>query len=154
MANEYQKRCSPAASTSTSQPVLPLHNTVPLASASGTSTHTQTTASLSSSGTFHRSPPQPALNLGNNSAAGQASLRPDQYIHWCVDVNRYETELNHISILALDDINFVTKLKSAYNAARGFRRWVSLTACYGVRFVVVRCHLHRVLIFDPDVLTV
>lgn len=139
MAKEYQKICSSAASTSTNQPVLPLHNNSLIASSSSISTQTQTTT-LSSSGTFQRSPN--LLNLGNNSGAAQHSLHPDQYIHWCVDARRYETMLNHISILALDDVkNFVPKLKSAYDTTRGIRRWVSLTACYGVKFVVVRCHL-------------
>ena len=138
MAKEYQKICSSAASTSTNQPILPLHNNSLIASSSSISTQTQTTT-LSSSRTVQRSPT--VLNPGNNSGAAQHSLHSDQYIHWCVDVRRYETMLNHISILAPYDVNLVPKLKSAYDTTRGFRRWVSLTACYGVKFVVVRCHL-------------
>lgn len=90
---------------------------------------------------FQRSSQQPALTSNQNSAAAtQYSLNPDRYIHWCVDANRYETQLNHISVPTLDDINFASKLKSAYRATRGVRQWFSLTDCYGVRFVAVSYH--------------
>lgn len=135
MAIEYQKRCSPAASSSSNQPVLPTHN-----SSNSTSTQTQT-AVLRLFHPFRRSPRQAVVKVDGSSSAAQESQRSSQYIHWCVDASSYETKLNHIPILALDDVNFINKLKSSYNASRGFRHWISLTACYGVRFIAVRSHL-------------
>lgn len=149
MANQYWKSCSPVAPTSTTQPILPLHNTVPTASSSGTSTQTPSTT-MSPGQNFQRFSRQTVSNLNHGSAVAQNSLPTVQYIHWCVDASKYETELNHISVSALDDVKLVSELKSAYNATRGFRRWVSLTACYGVRFVAVRCHPPR---FESVILT-
>lgn len=136
VAREYQQKCS---SASNSQSILPLHNnTKYIASSDSSSTQTQNTVP-SSGGLFHRSSQQAALASDPNSAVDtKSSLQPDRYVHWCVDANRYETELNHISIPTLDDSNFITKLKSAYWTTRGIRQWFSLTDCYGVRFVSVR----------------
>lgn len=136
LAREYQQKCS---SASNNQPILPLHNNSKIIAApDGTSTQTQS-VSPSSSGLLHRSSQQAALTSDENSAADtKSSLQPDRYVHWCVDANRYETELNHISIPTLDDSDFISKLKHTYWATRGIRQWFSLTDCYGVRFVSVR----------------
>lgn len=135
VATEYQLKCS---STSSNQPILPLHNnTTHTATTTGNSTQTKT-MTPSPTGLFQRSSQQSALTLEKSSTAStNSSLHPDRYVHWCVDANRYETELNHISIPTLDDSNFISKLKSAYRATRGIRQWFSLTDCYGVRFVAV-----------------
>lgn len=137
VASKYRRKCT---SASNNQSILPLHNnTQNFAAPDGTSTQTPNTAPTSG-GLFHRSSPQAAaLTSDPNSAADtKSSLQPDRYVHWCVDANRYETELNHISIPTLDDSNFISKLKSAYWTTRGIRQWFSLTDCYGVRFVSVR----------------
>ena len=136
VAREYQQKCS---SSSNNQSILPLHNDrTHIAKVDHISTQTQTLAP-SSDELFHRFSQQPALTLDTNSAAEtKYSLQPDRYVHWCVDVNKYETELNHISIPTPDDSNFISKLKSAYRTTRGIRQWFSLTDCYGVRFVAVR----------------
>ena len=136
MAKEYKRKC---ASTSNNQPILPVHNNITqIPTPTEISTQTQTTAS-SSSELSHRSSLRSTVISNQDSAAAiKLSSQPDRYVHWCVDANRYETELNHISIPTLDDSNFIFKLKSAYRTTRGFRQWFSLTDCYGIRFVSVR----------------
>jgi hypothetical protein len=60
-----------------------------------------------------------------------------RYIHWCVDSNKWETQLYHIQVSDLSDGNFIDKLKESYDRTLGFWRWLSLTTCHSVKFVVV-----------------
>ncbi|KAI9774940.1 MAG: hypothetical protein M1840_000156 [Geoglossum simile] len=78
---------------------------------------------------------KPAAQVAQQAWTDQG-VANDRYVHWCVDRNRYETQLVHIPILSLNDRNFIKKLRSAYYATHNFRRWFSLTSCYGVKFVM------------------
>ena len=81
-------------------------------------------------------------------ALGSPNKRPsclqtpdDSYVHWCVDINKVNTKLYHIPIHQVqrsNDVRSIKRLKLAYNSDCGWRRWFSLTACYGVRFIMVR----------------
>jgi hypothetical protein len=72
-----------------------------------------------------------------------SDLAKNRYLHWCVDINRFETRLFHIPIPSMTDTKIISNLKTAYKVASGFRRWFSLTACYGVKFVMGPAKLQR-----------
>jgi hypothetical protein len=128
--------------------LLPLHHPASAFSTSSTSTEGQRTGTSSSNITQRASLDkfQSKANELKIQHAQQAEiiceLSRDRYLHWCVDINRYETRLFHIPIPSLNDVTVISALRSAYNAAAGFRRWFSLTSCYGVKFVMVKHALH------------
>jgi hypothetical protein len=78
-----------------------------------------------------------ANDLHSQQAKIISEQSKDSYLHRCVDISRCETRLFHIPIPSLNDVIVISPLRSAYNAAAGFRHWFSLTACYGVKFVMI-----------------
>ena len=59
------------------------------------------------------------------------------HLHWCVDSNQSDTLLFPIDVPRIDDVTIIQKMKSSYASVKGMRRWISLTECAGVRFVLV-----------------
>ncbi|KAI9867950.1 MAG: hypothetical protein M1813_007772 [Trichoglossum hirsutum] len=141
---EYQARDIITWITPTSAPILPTHSTtanliaptVPSGFQGGIGTNhsggTGQPSSWTDSGSIRSNP---AVQVAQQAQTNQ-DVANDRYVHWCVDRNSYETQLIHIPIPSLNDPNFIKKLRSAYNATHSFRRWFSLTSCYGVKFVM------------------
>ncbi|KAI9782683.1 MAG: hypothetical protein M1839_004670 [Geoglossum umbratile] len=128
----------------TSVPILPTHSTTvnPIAPSVSSgfqggigmnhSGGTRQPSSWPDSGSIRG---KPTVQVAQQAQTNQRVVN-DRYVHWCVDRNRYETQLVHIPVPSLNDQNFIKKLKSAYYATHSFRRWFSLTSCYGVKFVM------------------
>jgi len=125
-----------------SQPLLPVHITRSSASASGSSTQARN-VDRSSNITQRPGPSQtPTLGQGifvpdSQQAEITSLVSQGRYLHWCVDANKFETHLFHIPIPSLKDISMLSELRSVFHAAKGFRKWFSLTDCHDVKFVMV-----------------
>jgi hypothetical protein len=126
----------------TNPPLLPIYTTGSSASASGSSTQARNVDT--SSNIIQRSGPS------QTSTRGQGVFVPDtqqaeitsrvsqgRYLHWCVDANKFETHLFHIPVPSLKDVSVLSELRSIFQAAKGFRKWFSLTDCHDVKFVMV-----------------
>jgi hypothetical protein len=62
----------------------------------------------------------------------------DRYLHWCIDDREGVTRLIHIDLSSVTDSNLIPCLLQTYNSVRGFRSWLTLTSCCGVRLIKVR----------------
>ncbi|KAG8530715.1 uncharacterized protein KY384_004072 [Bacidia gigantensis] len=138
-ANTYFKAIASGTSSSINQPILPVHSSGPLDLESAAAAQSQPSRPPAG-GLQQRRVPQTSSN-SNANIASQAPPTTVQYVHWCVDANRYKTQLTHIPIKA-QNAAFISKLKAAFNAIRGVRRWLSLTDCYGIKFVAFT-RIHR-----------
>jgi hypothetical protein len=144
-AQEYVSTRAPTTRPNPGQGVLPSHNGPGARHVSNTSSRPPTQSGTVSGS--HQQHPLQNFGPGNNSAI-QSRYQPSQnqlisqamqsrYIHWCVDSNKWETQLYHIQVSDLSDGNFIDKLKESYDRTLGFWRWLSLTTCHSVKFVVV-----------------
>ena len=142
---EYRRRCMPFNCAPGDTPILPTYQQSPVAENSNSLRH-----HLDSGGHGRRTDGQQTQQSSNIDLSGsrqsqQATIMSttpdDSYLHWCVDINKVNTKLYHIPIhqvQRINDVRFIKRLKLAYNSDCGWRRWFSLTACYDVRFVMVR----------------
>ena len=144
MAFSYRAHCIKLVLPPGSSSLLPLHNPASVFTTSSTSTEARNTGrsslNIAQRASFDKSnfkANEPKIQHAQQAQSISEPLK-DRYLHWCVDINRYETRLFHIPIPSLNDITVISALRSAYNAAAGFRRWFSLTACYSVKFVMVK----------------
>jgi hypothetical protein len=119
-------------------PLLPVYTPGPSASASGSQNMNN------SSGITQRATPsgpptsgQGVFTSHSQQAAISSGVSQGRYLHWCVDANKFETRLFHIPVRSLKDITVISELRSTFQAAKGFRRWFSLTDCHNVKFVIV-----------------
>jgi hypothetical protein len=67
-----------------------------------------------------------------------AQLATDRYLHWCIDARKAVTRLIHMELSDVTDSNLIPSLLQMYNSVCGFRSWLTLTSCYGVRLIKVR----------------
>jgi hypothetical protein len=67
-----------------------------------------------------------------------AQSADDRYLHWCIDARKAVTRLIHMELSAVTDSNLIPHLLQRYDSVRGFRSWLTLTSCYGVRLIKVR----------------
>lgn len=143
VANDYRRQCIRVTIPSDTPSLLPVHNLASASTTSSSPTRAQNAGQVSSNiierlsyNNFEPNAEDPRIRDAQQ-ADFVSELAKNRYIHWCVDSNRYETQLFHIPIPSMTDVTVISALKSAYSTARGFRRWFSLTACYGVKFVTV-----------------
>jgi hypothetical protein len=62
----------------------------------------------------------------------------DRYLHWCIDARKAVTRLIHMELSCVTDSNLVPCLLQMYNSVCGFRSWLTLTSCCGVKLIKVR----------------
>lgn len=77
----------------------------------------------------------------NLNLSPQVKMTPNlssTYLHWCVDSTPSDTLLFSLEIPRIDDTKIIKRLKHCYKSVKGVRRWISLTDCEGVKFVLVR----------------
>jgi hypothetical protein len=140
-AEDFVRTCVPV-TLSPARPILPLHTqqfTPPISTPTQVySSQTQKSEGAGdpfqhSSKTVNRSGPAASSERGKGMKFSSSS----SYLHWCVDKSSSATILFPLNIPRIDDVTIIQKLKSKYKAVKGLRRWVSLTDCDGVRFVLV-----------------
>ena len=140
-AEDFVRTCAPA-TVSPARPILPLHtqqSTPPISPPSQVySIYNQKSEGAddpfqNSSKTVNRSGPAASSERGKGMKFSSSS----SYLHWCVDKSLSATILFPLNIPRIDDVTIIKKLKSKYKSVKGLRRWVSLTDCDGVRFVLV-----------------
>lgn len=140
---KYRQQLTRLPLRSGGSPLLPIHNPDSASKSSSISAKVQNTR-LSSSSIIQRYPHDNLPSNANDPETRNAreveilsETSGNCFLHWCVDISRFETCLYHIPVPRLNDVSVISALKSAYNTACGFRRWVSLTACYSIKFVMV-----------------
>ncbi|KAK0101156.1 hypothetical protein ONS95_012864 [Cadophora gregata] len=124
-------------------PVLPFHETAPVAM--------RNTPSSTAATRTDAMPPHPPATANANVdghgiavserrgiATGNASFTRDCYLHWCIDSNASDTLLFPLKLLRIDDVTIIQKLRATYKAVKGFRKWISLTDIDSVRFVLFK----------------
>lgn len=67
-----------------------------------------------------------------------AQPAPGRYLHWCIDARKAVTQLIHMELSCVTDSNLIPRLLQGYDSVCGFRSWLTLTSCYGVRLIKVR----------------
>lgn len=140
---KYRQKLTRLLLSSGSSPLLPIHNPGSASISSSISAKVQNTR-LSSSSIIQRYPHDNVLSNTKDPKAQNAQevdilseISGNCFLHWYVDISRFESCLYHIPVPRLNDVSVISALKSAYITACGFRRWFSLTACYSVKFVMV-----------------
>jgi hypothetical protein len=121
--------------------ILPSYNSQTAASSRNRTTRqiSQSPAPTHQPPQSSNSPPSTTQSQRHGSQVRQHSQsNQSRYIHWCVDSNKWETQLHHIEVSSRTDQKFIDKLKENYEKTFGLWRWFSLTTCHSVKFVEVR----------------
>jgi hypothetical protein len=77
------------------------------------------------------------------SSSGTMEYR---FVHWCVNSRQFEIILNHIHSIKdiTKDLDFVHELRKAYRKTRGWRFYLTLNECSGIKLIeFVRNHKTR-----------
>ncbi|CZR52626.1 uncharacterized protein PAC_02503 [Phialocephala subalpina] len=145
IAEEYSKRCAPITLTPSSpSSLLPMYNAGPSTSASASASGTSSQAGNAN----------PISNLTQRSVPSQTpppaispsiphqqqtniihTVTRSRFLHWCVDANISDTHLFHIPVANLRDASVISELRKKFSAAKGFRKYISLTDCHDVKFM-------------------
>jgi hypothetical protein len=124
-------------------PLLPVHNSIPSSSSKVTITSSNQAPASSNAPSGSRNTDQnTSTNIGDRAQQYVQQTSSDNtssksYLHWCVDSNPSDTLLFPLEIPQIDDVTIIQRLRSSYEAVKGIRRWISLTDCDGVKFVLV-----------------
>ena len=110
-------------------------------------TSTSNSAEGSPSMTWPRKFPKlPYIRSSKANSTNKAQPQPQPtgnfhrlYLYWCVDTLLFRTASDYIVVLkdVTRDNHLINDLRSKYRALRGWRWWISLMTCSGIRFVEV-----------------
>jgi len=118
-------------------PLLPTHHID-----SSSAPQTPPGSSATQASIRRRDRPMASCSMGAGPATlgrmpNTAQPASGRYLHWCID-DRKVTRLIHIDLSSVTDSNLIPCLLQTYNSVRGFRSWLTLTSCCGVRLIKAR----------------